>query len=99
VSKPALILALLLQVCIPAVAKPHTDLAEAVRLAESYIAKNHIPNDDRYLASVTWHEDIAHPQKSCWAVLWVPNQPGTVDANLVVWVYDNGKISYQDTWA
>jgi hypothetical protein len=99
VSKAALILALLLQVCFPAVAKPRTELAEAVRLAETYIAKHHIPNEHRYLASVSWHEDIAHPQKSCWSILWVPNQPGLVDANLVVWVYDNGNIRYQDTWA
>jgi len=68
-------------------------------MAEAYIAKHQIPNGDRYLASVSWHEDIAHPQKSCWSILWVPNQPGMVDGNLVVWVYDNGKIRYQDAWA
>jgi hypothetical protein len=82
-----------------ATAKPKIALREATRLAETYIAQHKIPNSDRYLASVTWHGDLENPEESCWIVFWAPNEPGLVDAQLVVWVYDNGKIRYQDSWA
>ncbi|XLZ71018.1 hypothetical protein ABT364_03370 [Massilia sp. SR12] len=82
-----------------AVAKPKIELVGAIRLAEKYVIDHKIPNRDRYLASVTWHEDLNHPEKSCWSIYWAPNKPEILDAQLVVWVCDDGKISYQDSWA
>ena len=80
-------------------AKPRIELAEAVRLAEAYVSDHKVPNDDRYLASVVWEEDFEHPERSCWTRFWVHNEPGMLDAQLVVWVFDDGRIKYQDSWA
>jgi hypothetical protein len=94
-----LLVALLLVTSGISTAKPKFTLSEATRLAEVYLDSKKIPNSKRYLASVTWHEDLAHPKKSCWTIYWAPNNPGLLDAQLIVWVYDNGKIRYQDSWA
>ena len=80
-------------------AKPRIELAEAVRLAEAYVSDHKVSNDDRYLASVVWEEDFEHPERSCWTIFWAHNEPGMLDAQLVVWVFDDGRIKYQDSWA
>ena len=80
-------------------AKPKTGLVQAVRMAEAYVAEHKIPNSNRYLASVTWHQNSKQPSKSCWTVSWAPNESGLLDAQLVVWVCNNGKIRHQDSWA
>ncbi len=95
----ALVVTMLLVASSIAIAKPKISLGEATRLAEAYVSTKQIPNSNRYLASVTWNEDLEHPEKSCWAIYWAPNKPGMLDAQLIVWVYDNGMISYQDSWA
>ena len=95
----ALLVALLLFANGFAVAKPKIELAEAVRLAEAYVASHKISNTDRYLAKVNWHEDFKHPEKSCWIVFWAHNEPGMLDAQLVIWVYEDGRTRYHDTWA
>ncbi|MEJ1098499.1 MULTISPECIES: hypothetical protein [unclassified Pseudoxanthomonas] len=81
-----------------AAAKPSTELTAAVHLAEAYIAEHKILNGNRYLASVAWHEDMAHPEKSYWSIMWVPNELA-FDAQLVVWVFADGTIKHQDSWA
>jgi hypothetical protein len=91
-------IALLILVSSIAVAKPRIALPEAIRLAEAYVKELKIQNSDRYLASVTWHQDFEHPEKSCWVVFWAPNEPGVFDRQLVVWVCGNGKIRHQDSW-
>lgn len=95
----AVVVALMLVASSIAVAKPKISLGEATRLAEAYLSTKKIPNSNRYLASVTWHEDVEHPEKSCWTIYWAPNKPGVLDGQLIVWVYANGTISYQDSWA
>jgi hypothetical protein len=94
-----LLLAVLLQVSEIALAKPTMELTEALRLARAYVAEHKIANEDRYLASATWHEDFDHPEKSCWSILWASNEPRVTDSELVVWVYEDGRIRYQDAWA
>lgn len=95
-----LLVALLLLTSSIATANPKISLHEATRLAEAYVNTKQIPNSSRYLASVTWHEDLEHPEESCWTIYWAPNKPGRLDdAQLVVWVYDNGKIRHRDSWA
>lgn len=93
------LVALLLVTSSIATAKPKISLGEATRLAEAYVSTKQIPNSNRYLASVTWHEDLEHPEKSCWTIYWAPNESGKLDAQLIVWVYDDGKIGHQDSWA
>ena len=88
------LLGVLLLVSGSGLAKPKTELAEALRLAEAYVSEHKIPNADRYLASVTWHEEPGHPEKSCWSVLWAPNEL-KFDAQLVVWVCGDGTIRHQ----
>lgn len=95
----AFLFALLFLASSLAAAKPKIELAEAIRLAEAYVATHKIENGDRYLAKVNWHEDFKHPEKSCWIVFWAHNEPGMLDAQLVVWVYEDGRIRHQDTWA
>lgn len=75
-------------------AKPSTELPEAMRMAEAYVSGQGIPNTGRYLASVVWHEQPGHPEKSCWSVMWRPNEPA-LDAQLVVWVCSDGRIHHQ----
>lgn len=94
-----LLLALLLVASGVASARPKISLLQATRLAEAYIEAKKIPNRDRYLASVTWREDLKHPEESCWAIYWASNDPAIEDAQLMVWVYDNGQIRHQDSWA
>jgi hypothetical protein len=95
----AVLIVLLLLASSISVAKPSIELKEAVRLAEAYIAEHHISNNDRYLASVTWHEDLEQPNESCWSVFWAPNEAALLDAQLVVWVCHDGRIRHQDSWA
>lgn len=95
----AIAAALLLVASSIAMAKPKISLSEAIRLAEAYVSTKKIPNSKRFLAGVNWHEDLKRPEKSCWAIQWAPNQPGILDAQLIVWVCDNGMISHQDSWA
>jgi len=64
----ALVVALLLVASSIAIAKPKISLSEATRLAEAYVSTKQIPNSNRYLASVTRHEDLEHPEKSCWTI-------------------------------
>lgn len=75
-------------------AKPSTELPEALRLAEAYVSEHKIPNTERYLAGISWHEEPRHPEKSCWSVMWLPNELA-FDAQLVVWVCNDGRISHQ----
>lgn len=75
-------------------AKPSTELPGELRLAEAYVPEHKIPNTERYLASISWHEEPGHPGKSCWSVMWLPDEPA-FDAQLVVWVCNNGRISHQ----
>ena len=79
-------------------AAPTIELREAVRLAEAYVAEHKIANDDRYLANVSWHEDYAHPEQDHWIVSWDPVELIT-DHLLVVRIYRDGRITYQDSWA
>lgn len=94
-----LLITLLLATSGLATAMPKITLIEATRLAEAYVMKQKIPNSERYLASVSWHEDLKNPEKSYWSILWLPNNGLIDDAQLVVQVYDNGKITHQDSWA
>jgi len=66
-------------------AKPSTELPEALRLAEAYVSSHKISNTHRYLASISWHEEPDHPDKSCWSVMWLPDELA-FDAQLVVCV-------------
>lgn len=95
----ALLIVLLLIANSIAAAKPKIELNEAARLAQSYVASHKIENGDRYLAKVNWHEDFEHPEKSCWIVFWAHNEPTRLDGELVVWVYEDGRIRHQDTGA
>jgi len=93
-----LLLGVLLLVSSTSLAAPRIGLLEAARLAEGYVRDHQIENSDRYLAGVSWHEVNGHPEKSCWSVMWASNEM-MLDAQLVVWVCDDGKIHYQDKWA
>jgi hypothetical protein len=93
----ALLFALLLASGI-ATATPRIKLCEALRLAEAFVADHEIPNDDRYLSSVSWHEDYKHPDESQWIISWEPIELVT-DHLLVVRIYPDGRITYQDSWA
>lgn len=75
-------------------AKPSTELPVALRLADAYVSDHTIPNTERYLASISWHGEPGHPEKSCWSVMWLPNELA-FDAQLVVWVCNDGRISHQ----
>jgi hypothetical protein len=90
----ALLIGLLLLASGTSLAKPKTELAEALRLAEAYVLEHKIPNTDRYLAGISWHEVPGHPEKSCWSVVWAPNEL-KFDADLVVWVCSDGMIRHQ----
>ena len=92
------LLALVLLAPHVAEAKPNIGLKTALKRAEAYVRKNHIPNSGRYLASVAWHEDFARPEKSCWTVAWESIELMT-DAQLVVRVCADGSIRHQDSWA
>ena len=83
-------------------AVPKVPLKKALRLAEAHLAKNRVENTHRYLQSVTWLENLQHPEKSCWVVFWAPDDSEliVVDGQLVVWVCNDGKsVRHQDTWA
>jgi hypothetical protein len=91
----ALVLVLLLFPCGPVEARPATPLTEAVSRAETYIVEHKIPNEDRYLSKVTWNEDLEHPERSCWSLMWLPDEV-SFDGQLVVWVFADGHIEHQD---
>jgi len=97
-DKRFLLLGLLLIVSSPTSAKPRIGLAEAVRFAEGYVREHQIENSARFLATVSWHEVVGVPEKSCWSVAWAPSEMMS-DGQLVVWVCDDGKIHHQDRWA
>jgi hypothetical protein len=78
-------------------AKSKLDLEDALQLAQKYVLEKKIPNGHRYLESVAWHEDRAHPERSCWVVFWAPNEL-EFDAQLVVWVSNDGTVKHQSAW-
>jgi hypothetical protein len=82
-------------------AAPKIPLKDALRLAEEYVAQHQRSLKDRYMESISWHEDHEHPENSCWSVAWNLDVPGYVvsDGLLVVWVCANGKIRHADSWA
>lgn len=89
----------LLQFAGSALAKPtKIDLAEALRLAQQYVVDHRIPIGNRFLASIAWHEEWQQPDKSCWIVAWEPSAAVT-DGQLIVWIYEDGRIRFQDHWA
>lgn len=96
---PALLAILLMLSSGIVAAKPKLDLIAAVRLAEKYVADHKIPNRDRYLASAAWNDDPKHAESRCWSIYWAPINSRLLDAQLVVWVCDDGMIRHQDSWA
>jgi len=93
----ALSVALLLMLS-PALAAHRVDQLQALATAEKYVADNQLQDASRHLDSITRVEDPAAPENDCWVIWWGP-EPGTFDNLLVVRVYDDGRITYQSSWA
>lgn len=77
-------------------AKPKIGLLEAVQIAKQHIAQEHLSTSDRYLDSVQWHENFTSPEKSNWSVVWMTDNPTTLDGQLVIWVWTDGRVTHQD---
>jgi hypothetical protein len=90
----AFLLSALLLASADSLAKPSTELPEALRLAEAYVSEHKISNSHRYVASVSWHYEPGRPERSCWSVMWLPDEL-EFDGQLVVWVCSDGRISHQ----
>ena len=79
-----------------AMAKPRIELLEAVKIAKQHIAQEHLSTTGLYLASVHWNEDFANPEKSNWSIMWMTDNPTTLDGQLVIWVWADGRVTHQD---
>ena len=72
--------------------EPKTELIEAIDTATAYVADQGFDITGMFIQRVFALHNVRDTSKSGWLVTWAPTNPYTLDGELSVYVYDDGRV-------
>jgi len=67
-------------------------LKQALAKAEKYVAEKKLDVSGLFLSKVYRDEFPENPKQNCWIVIWAPKDRNISDGELIVCIYDDGRI-------
>lgn len=74
--------------------EPKIELKQALTKAEKYVADKKIDVSTLFLASIYRSEFSNNPKQNCWTIIWAPKDLHSLDGELRVYIYDDGRIEH-----